>query len=276
MGESAGRSCFVAGAMYFGAICLLITLIAAINLSLSLNLAVSFSGASVDLPNDWIAIAILGFLGATTLALGILIGSDSVIGKIKEKPLVLIPIILVFLLGGYSAYVQIDYQMYGGKYPWAAANGRVDVLEQYFSSKEVKQEEKNGLLKLAIVYKAPKAAAWLLNKGADVNGRDERNIPMLSLAVWQSTEEIVDLLLEKGADVNAEEPTLQRTPLMYLVSYRPNVAGHDRNRIEEQQKSIIGKLVAKGAKKSVKDKFNKTAAEIAKQEGRTSLLPFLK
>ena len=153
MSESTERSCFVVGAIYFGAICLLITLISAVNLGLSLNLALSISGATVDLPNDWVAIAILGFIGATTFGLGKLIGSDSIVNKVKDKPIIVLPILIACLLCGYGTFVQIDYYTYGGKHSWAAAKDRVDVLEQYFENKEVSSEEKAALLKLVVVYK---------------------------------------------------------------------------------------------------------------------------
>ncbi len=275
MSFGGGRSCLSAGAIYFGFLCTIVAILAAINHGFSLNLALSVSGAKVDLPEDWVAIVALGIIGVATFGFGNLVGNDELAAKVKEKPIVLLPVILLIVFVGYVGFVQIDYYMYGGKYHWAAANNKVEVLKGLFSKDKVEKDELNELLRLSVVYRATESVKFLLSKGGDVNWRDQRKIPLLSLAVWQSTVDVVTLLIDKGADVNAIEPNLQRSPLMYTVSYRPGIPQHDAATMNQQQKTIIKKLLSKGADKSHKDKFGKTAAELAKQEGHTSLLSLL-
>jgi ankyrin repeat protein len=55
-----------------------------------------------------------------------------------------------------------------------------------------------------------KEVVRLLNQGADVNARGDRDRTALMMAADQGNLEIVKLLIEKGADVNAKKKYLLR------------------------------------------------------------------
>ncbi|KAJ8069817.1 hypothetical protein OCU04_000232 [Sclerotinia nivalis] len=96
-----------------------------------------------------------------------------------------------------------------------------------------------GLLLWAISSKEEGAVRLLLERGAEVEIRDENNRIALSLAVWNGETTIVMLLLENGADLEARDIGGQ-TPLSLA-------AGNGKT-------DIVNLLLRKGAKPEGMDK----------------------
>jgi len=62
-----------------------------------------------------------------------------------------------------------------------------------------------------------KAVKALLDKGADVNAKNEIGITALWIAASNGKPDIVEVLLERGADVNARDGIWYQTPLSHAV-----------------------------------------------------------
>jgi uncharacterized protein len=89
-----------------------------------------------------------------------------------------------------------------------------------------------------------KVAALLLEKGADVNARDEAGRTALIAASYDGKSKVVELLIEKGADVEAKSSDGSTA----LIS----AAGRG-------QTEVVKLLLKKGATADAKDNFNQTA-----------------
>lgn len=104
---------------------------------------------------------------------------------------------------------------------------------------------------------------FLLAKGADVNARGTGVTPLLLASAWGNLPagppgdktKTIDVLLENGADVNVQDESwlkTGRTPLMYAV-LRGDAA-------------LVQALLARGARKDLKNKDGDTALALAKKE----------
>ncbi len=87
-----------------------------------------------------------------------------------------------------------------------------------------------------------------LDKGADVNAKDEQGYTPLHNAAWEGHKEIVELLIAKGADVNAKDE-YGYTPL------------HDA--VDEGHKEVVGLLIAEGADVNAKGEDGETPLDWA-------------
>lgn len=108
----------------------------------------------------------------------------------------------------------------------------------YSDRETIKKKEEKRLL----------AAKLLVEKGADINLKDEHGWTALSWASWTGLPTLVSFLLENAQDVNlADRKGL--TPLM-LASQRAN-------------HGVVKVLLAKGADKDLKNNEGKTALDLA-------------
>ena len=106
----------------------------------------------------------------------------------------------------------------------------------------------------------------LIAKGADVNAKDDSQSSHyvgtpLNCAAWEGHKEIAELLIDNGADVNAKSDWFERTPL------------HDA--IWEVHKEVIELLIAKGADVNAKDHRARTPLHIAAQKGHKETVELL-
>src|ERR1051325_7734269 len=88
-------------------------------------------------------------------------------------------------------------------------------------SPEVRNQEGETPLLLAARFDHAKAARALLERGADVNGRDRRGFTPLMRAVLNGSEETVKTILEFKPDLGAqttEDEMRGSTALMYAIS----------------------------------------------------------
>jgi outer membrane protein assembly factor BamB len=79
-----------------------------------------------------------------------------------------------------------------------------------------------------------KAAKGLLEKGADVNAKNEIGVSALWIAASKGKREVIEMLLDAGADVNARDGIWYETPLSLAVA-----GGHSE---------VVGILLRAGAK----------------------------
>ena len=94
-----------------------------------------------------------------------------------------------------------------------------------------------------------------LDKGANVNAKNQNGATPLHRAAWFGHKEIVELLIAKGADVNAKDDSQSSnyfgTPL------------HDA--IWENRKEVVELLIGKGADVNAKDVYGATPLDWAEE-----------
>jgi len=79
------------------------------------------------------------------------------------------------------------------------------------------RDDRRDALWAAVRAGDPKAVKAALDRGADVNARNEIGVTALWIAASKGKAEVVELLLDKGADVNARDGIWYQTPLSVAV-----------------------------------------------------------
>ena len=101
----------------------------------------------------------------------------------------------------------------------------------------------------------------LIGNAANIHARDQWNYTPVHYAVWSWNTEVAELLIEKGADVQAKD-RWGWTPLHYAVD------GDNRDMAEL--------LIAKGAEVNTKGMYGETPLQIAKEKGHTEIVELLR
>ena len=100
----------------------------------------------------------------------------------------------------------------------------------------------------------------LMDKGGDINARDENGIPLLHHALRKDRKEIAQFLVAKGADVNGKDKW-GHTPLYYGIW--------------NKDADIVELLVDKGADVTIKDRRGRTPVDWARQRDHTEVIDLL-
>jgi len=133
----------------------------------------------------------------------------------------------------------------------ATFEGNVEEVEELLNKgvdPNVKDEDGNTPLHLAIMSDHLQIAKLLIEKGADVNAKNKREKTPLHIAVERSNEKAAVLLIEKGADVNAGD-SVKSTSLHVAV--------------DQGSLAIARLLVEKGADVNARNLWGKTPLHYA-------------
>ena len=122
------------------------------------------------------------------------------------------------------------------------------------------QEEKNNKLLKEVGKGNIKEVEILLEKGADVNTKNDSGVPALGVASLEGHTEIVSMLVEKGADVNAKDND----------GWTALIEASSRGYIE-----TVSLLLENGADMNMKDDDEYTALDWAVEFGHTSVVELL-
>ncbi|RYP80672.1 hypothetical protein DL769_002354 [Monosporascus sp. CRB-8-3] len=125
---------------------------------------------------------------------------------------------------------------------------------------EAKDEYGQTPLSLAASFGYEAVVELLLNKGADIKAKDEFGRTPLSLAALYGHKAVLELLLDKGADIKAKDE-FGRTPLSLAA----------RNGYE----TVVKLLLDRGADIKVKDKFGQTPLSLAASHGHEPVIELL-
>jgi outer membrane protein assembly factor BamB len=85
-------------------------------------------------------------------------------------------------------------------------------------------DRKRDALWAAVRAGDPKAVAAALDRGADVNARNEMGVSALWIAAGKDRPDVIELLVRRGADVNARDGIWYQTPLSLAVGGRQRTA----------------------------------------------------
>jgi len=94
------------------------------------------------------------------------------------------------------------------------------------------------LIDVTLTNKIKEIVKILLQKGLDINSKDNNGNTALFSAILEGNEEITKFLIQNGADVNSKNNSGQ-TPLLIALSFR--------NKDKDKYPSIINLLIEKGA-----------------------------
>lgn len=125
-----------------------------------------------------------------------------------------------------------------------------------------KGEEKEDLLD-AVRAEKPEEVRKLVEKGADVNIKDNNRWTVLMLAVYRNDRELVEYLISKGADVNAHN-NYGRTALMLLAE-----------KYDADNTALAKILLSGGAEVDLRDEGGRTAFMLSVGEGNYRMAEFL-
>ena len=94
------------------------------------------------------------------------------------------------------------------------------LLTLLLSSVSSAKDDKRDALWAAIRAGDVKAIEAALEKGADINAKNEMGVSALWVAASKGKPEVIELLVKRGADVNARDGIWYQTPLSSVVSTR--------------------------------------------------------
>jgi uncharacterized protein len=117
-------------------------------------------------------------------------------------------------------------------------------------------------LDLAVLQRDEPMIRALLARGVDVGGLDEGGLPALAQAVLMNDAGMTRLLMALGADVNQVDQTGQ-TPLMHAA------------RTDFGDTAVLEALLSAGAKRDPVDRDGRTALDLARRAGLTTLAAVL-
>ncbi|MDD9901884.1 MAG: ankyrin repeat domain-containing protein [Alphaproteobacteria bacterium] len=117
------------------------------------------------------------------------------------------------------------------------------------------------LLIQAAYWERPRVVQALLDKGADVNARDDLQATALIYAAVYENQGIMEMLINKGANINASDHC-KRTPLYGAIS--------------SGSPSVVQLLLDKGADIDAKTDAGQDADALAKELGNKKIMRLLK
>lgn len=114
---------------------------------------------------------------------------------------------------------------------------------------ELPESDLSGFVPLIFAVQNPKTNIYtiapVIERGADVNARDDRGRSVLMLAAMYNPDPAVSYwLIENGADVNAKTPDTGWTPLFFAARYNTNpdvVRLLLNNKSDQNTTDILGK-----------------------------------
>jgi len=134
----------------------------------------------------------------------------------------------------------------------------------------------------------------LLDKGADINSRDNGGVSPLLFAVGRRDSATVQLLARRGADLEVESKQNKMTPLLlaietgqrdsvaYLLDKGAQVNGKNSDGLtplmsasEKGDSKLVKLLLEHGADPGAEDNLGRTAAARAEQHGQQAILEML-
>ena len=110
---------------------------------------------------------------------------------------------------------------------YAARNGRIEALDFLLArGAEIDAEPYNGTaLHWAVARRQPGAAAWLLDRGADINrragfGATRGVTPLHVAAAWEGSPDCARLLIDRGADRAIKDDQQDSTPAGWAAYFK--------------------------------------------------------
>ena len=144
----------------------------------------------------------------------------------------------------------------------AATHGNLADVERYLKNgTAVDARDKIGKTPLMEAGSLP-VAAFLVNKGADVNARSTDGWTPLMLAAGNGRLDVVKYLVDKGANVNAQDKG-DWTPLLSAAC-------------EGGEMDMVKYLVSKGANVNARSKTGQSALTLATDRKKQDIVEFLK
>lgn len=165
-----------------------------------------------------------------------------------------------------GADTEVKDGLYGRTPLSWAANQRNDTLVQLLVEKgadiEAKEEDSQTPLLRAAMYGNEAMVRLLVEKGADIEARDKDGQTPLLQAVGYENEAMVWLLVEKGANIEAQDDIESQTPLSWAA--------------ELGNEAIVRILLEKGADIETKNnEFGQTPLSLAAEKGHEAVVRLL-
>lgn len=178
-----------------GALGALVTFLSVINVAFDLDLSFGTRGATSPLPKHWDEVAGIGIASVLFAALGGVLSSEAVARIYRERRLVKYGTVLLLPVLATVGFFQLRYLNHGGKLQWAAAEGRIDVLEPMLAAERPEPETLAEAWFKAVHYRQVESARVLAKAGVELDGRCEP----LRTAVMRKAE-LAQIVMDAGAD----------------------------------------------------------------------------
>lgn len=240
-----------------------------VNHFFDLDLALGVGHQSIDLPPD-----IEGVIAAALL-LAALAGALAAIAHFKATVRWIRGNRLLFAMGVAVALSSVGLagsQIVGGRLGFAVERNDAQGVKAALQRKSYSPEVLAGYLYQALRQGNVQMADYLLQAGADKNGRrGELQTPLLSDAAIAFPAESLFFLLEKGADPNQRD-SLGRTPSLCLVLYR---TGELLPGGEDEMITLLKEMEESGADLALADHSGATPLSVAQEWKFRALIAFL-